>query len=80
MMRLLFEVEVVDPPILKTGCRFKLLKILEMVTAPLQGSARAAASSRVACSFFDPTRLSRANAVPSSDFADHAGAFDRECH
>jgi hypothetical protein len=55
MMRLLFEVEVVDPPILKTGCRFKLLKILEMVTAPAHGHC--SGSSKLARSVFVPTQL-----------------------
>jgi len=57
-MRLLPEAVVDATPIFKARCRFKLLKILEMVTAPPQGTARAAAVSRVACSFLGLARTS----------------------
>jgi hypothetical protein len=41
---------LIDPPILRTGCRFKLLKILEIVAAPSHG--RNAGSSKLARSAF----------------------------
>jgi hypothetical protein len=57
------------PPIFRQRCRFKLLKILEMVTAPVQGTARAAANSRVACSFFGPERPKKCISVFKSPHA-----------